>query len=235
MISIPEKVEDIVNESPYLREALTDDIINLSGLARKIQPQIAKELMKPVSNEAVFMALQRYQKSLKPYYTVNPAEYLANLGLRSDLVELTVKNSHTLLAKLATFAQDAAEKQANVFVFTQGMYETTIITSSILEEDLKIKLKGESLGHKIEKLVGITLQRTHGQIETTGVLQYPLRILAWKEISVIEIITTLNDIMLIVREFEVDRAVMAIRQALQNVSEKPERSFDFAQDDTLSR
>ena len=218
MISIPEKVEVIINESPYLREALTDDIINLSALARKIAPEISKDLMKPVSNEAVFMALQRYQKSLKPYYTVNPAKYLANLGLRSDLVELTVKNSPTLLKKLANFAQDAAEKQANLFVFTQGMYETTIITSSILELDLKSKLNGESLGHKIGKLVGITLQRTHGQIETTGVLQYPLRILAWKEISVIEIITTLNDIMLVVREFEVDRAVAAIRQALQNVA-----------------
>lgn len=220
MISIPEKVETIVNESPYLREALSDDIINLSALARKIQPQIAEELMKPVSNEAVFMALQRYQKSLKPYYTVNPAEYLANLGLRSDLVELTVKNSPALLSKISAFADKAAKKHANVFVFTQGMYETTIITSSNLEHELKIDLNGEALGHKIECLVGITLERTHGQIETTGVLQYPLRILAWKEISVIEIVTTLNDIMLIVREFEVDRAVTAIRQALQNVAEK---------------
>ncbi len=220
MISIPEKVEVIVNESPYLREALSDDIINLSALARKIAPGISKELMKPVSNEAVFMALQRYQKSLKPYYTVNPAEYLANMGLRSDLIELTVKNSPSLLKKLATFASRVSEKQATMFVFTQGMYETTIITSSILEDDLNKSLEGEVFGHRFEKLVGITLQRTHGQVETTGVLQYPLRILAWKEISVIEIITTLNDIMIIVRDFEVDQAVSSIRQALQNVAEK---------------
>ena len=222
MISIPEKVEVIVNESPYLREALSDNLINLSALARKIQPRIAKELIKPVSNEAVFMALQRYQKSLKPYYTVNPAEYLANMGLRSDLIELTVKNSPHLLKKLSAFAEKVHEKQATLLVFTQGMYETTIITSSTLESDLQSVLKDEVFGHRFEKLVGITLQRTHGQVETTGVLQYPLRILAWQEISVIEIITTLNDIMIIVRDFEVDRAVSSIRQALKNVAEKDE-------------
>lgn len=222
MISIPEKVEVIVNESPYLREAMTDDIINLSALARKIAPRISKELMKPVSNEAVFMALQRYQKSITPYYTVNPAEYLKNLGLRSDLMVITIKNSPTLLIKLAAFAKTASTQHATVFIFTQGMYETSIITSSILEPDLKIALCDESVSNKIEKLVGITLERTPGQIDRTGVLQYPLRILAWKEISVIQIITTLNDIMLVVRDSVVDKAVAAIRQALQNVSDTPE-------------
>lgn len=224
MISIPQKVEVIVNESPYLREAISDDLINLSALARKIQPQIAKELMKPVSKEAVFMALQRYQKSLKPYYTVNPAEYLANMGLRSELFELTVKNSPTLLRKLADFATKTAEKRATIFVFTQGMYETTVITSSSLGFELNQMLRGEEITNTIPRLVGITLQRTHDQIETTGVLQYPLRILAWKEISVIEIITTLNDIMIIVRDFEVDQAVSSIRQALQNVAQKKDQA-----------
>ena len=172
------------------------------------------------------MALQRYQKSLKPYYTVNPAEYLANMGLRSDLFELTVKNSPTLLKKLADFATKIEEKRATIFVFTQGMYETTIITSSSLEFDINQILKKEEITNTIPRLVGITLQRTHGQIETTGVLQYPLRILAWKEISVIEIVTTLNDIMIIVRDFEVDQAVSSIRQALQNVAEKKDQDLE---------
>ncbi len=220
MISIPQKIEEIINQSPYLREALTDDIINLSALSRQLKPRIENELIKNVTNEAVFMALQRYQKSIKPYYTVNPADYLANLGLRSDLFELTVKNSPTLLAKLSKLAQRIVDEHTAVFVFTQGLNETTLITSNSLRTDLAKLLKEERVTKKIDNLVGITLQRTHAQIETTGVLQYPLRILAWQEISVIEIITTLNDIMVIVRDFEVDRAVASIRQALKSNKEK---------------
>lgn len=223
MITTSQKVEELVNKSPYIREAITDDLINLSALARKLKPQIEDELLKDVSEGAVFIALQRYASKLKPYYQVNPAEYLANLSLRSELFELTVKNSPTLLEKLSKLAKSIEDNHTALFVFTQGQYETTIITSRTLENDLNRVLESETITHTIPELTGITLQRTHGQIETTGVLQFPLRVLAWEGISVIEIITTLNEIMVVVRDFEVDRAVVSIRQALAGLNNKKER------------
>src|SRR5665213_206896 len=143
MITIPEKVEELVNQSPYLREAMSDKLINLSALARQLKPQIEKELVKDVTESAVFIALQRYAASLKPYYQVNPADYLANLGLRTGLFELTVTNSPTLLGKLSRLAKAIEDKHAALFIFTQGQYETTITTSSDLESEIKIALKGE--------------------------------------------------------------------------------------------
>lgn len=217
MITIPEKVEEIVNQSPYLREAMTDKLINLSALARQLKPQIEKDLIKEVSESAVLIALQRYAATMKPYYQVNPADYLANLTLRSDLFEFTVENSPTLLGKLSRLAIAIEQKHAALFIFTQGQYETTVITSKSLQPEIKEALKGEKLVGTVPDLTGISLQRTHAQIETTGVLQFPLRILAWEGISVIEIITTLNEIMIIVRDFEVDRAVISIRRGLQTV------------------
>jgi aspartokinase len=219
MITIPEKVEELVNQSPYLREAMSDKLVNLSALARQLKPQIEKDLIKDVSESAVFIALQRYAATMKPYYQVNPADYLANLALRTDLFELTVKNSPALLAKLSLLAQAIDDRRTSLFVFTQGQHETTIITSKSLDKDLKAALKDETIS-TIPDLTGISLQRTHGQIETTGVLQFPLRILAWEGISVIEIITTLNEIMMVVRDFEVDRAVASIRQGLQTVKQQ---------------
>lgn len=219
MISIPEKVEELVNQSPYLREALTDGLVNLSALARRLKPQIEKDLMKPASESAIFIALQRYAATMKPYYQVNPADYLANLTLRSELFELTVKNSPSLPGKLSKLATALADNQAALFIFTQGQFETTIITSKSVDQELSKKLKGEVVTSKIPDLTGIALQRTHGQIETTGVLQFPLRILAWEGISVVEIITTLNEIMIIVRDFEVDRAVASIRQGLRSLKQ----------------
>src|SRR4051812_8501008 len=120
MISISEKVEELVNQSPYLREAISDKLINLSALARKLQPKLEQELMKDVTEGAVFVALQRYASSLKPYYQVNPADYLANLSLRTELFEMTVKNSPDLLSKLAYLATTIEEQHATLFIFTQG-------------------------------------------------------------------------------------------------------------------
>lgn len=219
MITVSQRVEELVNQSPYLREAITDKLINLSSLARKLKPQIEKDLVKPITEGSILIALQRYASTLKPYYQVNPADYLANLTLRSDLFELTVKNSSELLPKLAAVSQGIENPHASLLVFTQGMYETTVITSVALKPELDKALADETIVQTIPDLIGISLQRTHGQIETTGVLQFPLRILAWEGISVIEIITTMNEIMVVVRDFEVDRAVSSIRHALKSVSE----------------
>ena len=68
MISITQKVEELINQSPYIREALSDKLINISSLARKIQPQIEKELKKPITKGAVVIALHRYVSHMKLYY-----------------------------------------------------------------------------------------------------------------------------------------------------------------------
>jgi hypothetical protein len=215
MITIPEKVEELVNQSPYLREAMTDRLVNLSALARQLKPQIEKELVKDVTESAVFIALQRYAATMKPFYHENPADYLANLGIRSDLFELTVANSPDLLGKLSRLAKSIQDRHAALFVFTQGQYETTIITSKVLESEIRAALKGMTITNTIPELTGITLQRTHDQIKTTGLLQFPLRILAWEGISVVEIITTMHEMMIIIRAFDVDRAFTSIRQGFE--------------------
>ncbi len=221
MITVSQKVEELVNRSPYLREAMSSRLINLSELARQLKPQLESSLVKDVSDGAIFMALQRYASSLKPYYSTNPGEFLTNLGLRSELFELTVRNSPDLLQKLSRLGTSLQDQRAALFVFTQSLHETTIIASTSLREALHQALKAETVIGTIPNLTGITLQRSPGQIERTGVLQFPLRILAWEGISVIEIITTSNEMMLIVRDFEVDRAVASIRQALAAARQKP--------------
>ena len=226
MITIPEKVEELVNHSPYLREAITDKLINLSALARLLKPQIEKELIKDVSESAVFIALQRYAATMKPYYAANPAEFLLNLGLRSDLFELTVQNSPQLLDKLARLAKEFQDEHTTLFVFTQSQYETTVITSSRLKKQILEALRGEEILGSIPDLTAITLQRAEGQIERTGILQFPMRILAWEGISVIEVLTTSNEMMIIVRDFEVDRAVASIRQGLRTVKKRDDEKLE---------
>ena len=128
------------------------------------------------------------------------------------MFELTVENSPKLLTKLSKLANTIEDRHTALLVFTQGQYETTIITSIELESELSVTLEGMKISRKIPSLTGITLQRTHAQIETTGLLQFPLRILAWEGISVVEIITTLNEMMIIIQDFDVDRAFTSIRQ-----------------------
>ena len=64
MVSISHVVEDIVKHRPYLSESLAAGIINVSSLARQLQPDVERALQKGVNTGAIVMALNR----LAPYY-----------------------------------------------------------------------------------------------------------------------------------------------------------------------
>ncbi len=220
MISIPEKVDEIITSSPYFREAVTSGVANLSALAREIKPQVEKELLKPASQSAVLIALQRYAQTHKPYYAANPGHFLGNLTLRSDLFEITVRNSAGLTKKLSSIMQLVEQDRSIMFVFTQGIHETTVIGSKSLRPTVEKLLGDEDVTQTIEGLTALSLQRMHEHIEAVGVLMYPLRVIAWQGISVIEIVTTLNELMIVIRDKDVDRAVVAVHKALKDVSEQ---------------
>ncbi len=215
MVTLGQKVEELVNQSPYLRDALSQKMINLSSLARQLRPQIESELIKDVSDSAIFMALQRYSRTLKPYTAADPAKYLGNLSLRSELFEITVKNSSTLMQKLGEILKRTTHDRSNFLVFTQGIYETTIVASNSLSKKVKESLKDEEIVQEYEGLTALSLQRLGDHIEAIGTLQFPLKIIAWQGISVIEIISTFNELMIIIRDKDVDRAVISVRGALQ--------------------
>ena len=66
MVSISHVVEDIVKHRPYLSESLAAGIINVSSLARQLQPDVERALQKGVNTGAIVMALNR----LAPYFCV---------------------------------------------------------------------------------------------------------------------------------------------------------------------
>ena len=61
MKTIAAKVSEYIKTKPYLSTALSQGIINLTSLARKIQPDIENSIKKPAKSGAIVMALKRIQ------------------------------------------------------------------------------------------------------------------------------------------------------------------------------
>ncbi len=57
MMSISQVVEQVIKNRPYLTESLAAGIINVSSLARQLQPEIEKALRREVNTGAIVMAL----------------------------------------------------------------------------------------------------------------------------------------------------------------------------------
>ena len=98
MITIAEITETLIRKSPFLEEALSDGLINVSSLARMIKPDIEKKLQKPIKEGAIVMAINRISpsKQLKVKRILNTfIQGLGDFTVRSNLSTFTFKNSRS--------------------------------------------------------------------------------------------------------------------------------------------
>lgn len=216
MITVSEVVESIVRRSPFLEEALSRGIINLSSLARELKPEIERELMKEVREGAIIMGLKRLSSKIKKFHGRQRSFFSSppDLMVRSNLVEITVPNSETLLEKQKKLLEQVKFIQNYFITFTQGVYETTIIVSKNLEEKLIEIFKGERIISRFENLSSITIQLPEGSALIPGIYSFILKALAWEGINLIEVVSTFNEFTIILENKNTDRAFSILKKIL---------------------
>lgn len=208
-MSIAQAVDKLISQSPFLEEALTDDLINVSSLARKIKPDVEKLLKKPVQEGAVIMAINRRAPGY--YFKISKGikTFMGKLGdiiVRSDLNDYSFENSPTLIVCQRNL-MDAIESEKNVFcTFSQGVYETTIVASNSLDKIIDRIFRSEKRLSQKQGLGSVTIRLPEDNTEISGVYYYILKNLAWGGINICEIISTTNEVSIVVAENDVDKA-----------------------------
>ncbi len=214
MITVSEVVESIVRRTPFLEEALSRGILNLSSLAREIKPEIEKELMKKVKEGAIVMGLKRLSSKISKIHKKqrNFFQNPPDLMVRSNLVEITILNSETLLNKQKRLLEQVKSSQNYFLTFTQGIYETTIIVSKNLEGKLLKIFEDEKIISKFENLSSITIQLPEGSALIPGIYSFILKALAWEGINLIEVVSTFNEFTIILESKNTDRAFSILKR-----------------------
>ncbi len=208
MITVSEIITRMILETPFLEDGLAEGIINLSALARKIKPQIERELLKPVSESAVLMALKRTLPSvqLKKDDSEAVSKDLSDITVRSGLSEYTYLKSQTILKKRLTLMQELKDRHDYFITFTQGIHEITTILNASLNARMKEIFKGEKLVSRMDGLAAITLQLTNEMVYTPGIHYNILKQLAWHKINVVEVVSTFTEFNIIIEKKQVDRS-----------------------------
>lgn len=212
MITVPEVIENIIKRSPYLEVALGSGIINLSGLARQIQPEIQERLLKEIQLGAIVMGLKRMEKKLSTEQNqIQPLlKNLGDLTVKSNLLEMTFVNSPTLLNKISKLLEKIDKEKSSFFTFTEGVFETTLIVNTNLENQVKETLQDEKLVSHFEHLSAITINLSPEIVQTPGVYYAILKTLSWEGINIIEVISSFTELTIIVDSKSVDRALKTL-------------------------
>jgi len=206
MITVSEEIEKIVFGSHLLEEGLSQGIINLSALSRKIKPQIDSALMKNVSESAILMALKRFTIRLKSKEKepVNVLKSKADITVRSNLSEFTFLKSDSILERKRKLLEEAKEIKDSFITFTQGVFEMTIIISTGLTKIVENIFKEEKTLSTINNLYAITIKLSPEIIYTPGVYYSILKQLAWKNINVVEVVSTYTEFTIILKKEYID-------------------------------
>lgn len=202
MITLSQLIDQHFSHSPYLREAANRGLLNYTALARELQPQFERQTMKANSIEAISIALRRYAHKIKPATsaTFRPEKAFTQLTLQSDLSALTYANQDSLTSDLTLFLNQLGQAPPPYFAITRGPTQTTLILANQLKALAQSTLQNQlQLAHE-PQLIAFSLKLQSGHEAMPGVLVYPLNLLSWNDISVVEVISTNDELSIVAHQ-----------------------------------
>jgi hypothetical protein len=223
MRTIPNVVEEVIKKKPFLEGALIEGLINLSALARQLKPEIEQKIGKPVNESAVIMALNRLVPRLELTSTMKFKRIIAGVGdiiVRSNLTDFTYSNTSSLYSRQEELLREvySSTTAQDIFcTFSQGIYETTLVVSTLLGPIVERIFKHENLILKRERLSSITVKLPPENTACPGVYYYIFKELAWDNINIAEVISTSNEFTVVVSDEDIHRAFTILMEAKRDV------------------
>ncbi|WBL23907.1 hypothetical protein [Zunongwangia sp. HRR-M8] len=211
MKTITTCVHDIIRHQPFLDDAIARDIINFSGLAEDLRPEVEKEMRKPVKTGSIIMALRRYAPK-RTKINKNSLRELGDIIVRSGITEYTFLNSKTIIANKSRLL-DAVKDQTGVYLnYSSNYQESNILVSSSLTDLVEDYFKNEVRVTIKEELSSITIALPKNSSQSVGLYFYIFKLLAYEGIPVFEMISTSNYFALFLEREYVNKAFLLLNE-----------------------
>lgn len=218
MISVARAVVELVRQSPHIEYALMEGVVNVSALARVIRPEIENALFKTVTEGSIVMALKRYQLEAKQTRAAQSRAFtgVRDMVIRSNLAEITVRNGADHQKLMGTLLASVRPANNQLFILTQGVFETTIICSGELKDSVEQACARGHIVSLFEGLSAIILGLNDDAITASGVYYHLLRPFAMESIQIVEIASTFTELTILVQDADIDRAFSALKRSISH-------------------
>ncbi|UCD91596.1 MAG: hypothetical protein JSV43_04890 [Methanobacteriota archaeon] len=209
MVTISHVTQKLVKDKVFVLEALSKGIVSFGSLAEQLKPEIEKELGKEVKHHAVVMALRRFAETLKERSEV-PFDYTSEIILKTDICDITVQRSPSLLDKLKQLYDIVSFETGDILNAVHGRYEVSIVTNERYRKKALHFLKGEKVLNVETNLVSLTLTLSKDFLYTPGVIFNVVRNLAWENINIFEIVSTNTELTFILHKVDAVRGYQVL-------------------------
>ena len=181
MKTVSSIVENYIKTKPFLLNALSLGIINLTSLSRNIMNELENEFGKEVKQGAVVMSLKRLTEELdfKLNHKIN--KVIKNIGeitVRSELTDYTFAVSDTILNKQADLISDINLLPDTFYTSSRGVNETNIVVSNSVNNLVDKHFAHEKLIQKLDNLASITVKLPKENVAVPGIYYFIFQRLA---------------------------------------------------------
>jgi aspartokinase len=214
MVTVSHIVTKLVDEKIYLQEAIGKRIASYGSVAKKLKPEIEKELKKEVAHYAIVAALRRYAEKMDVRF--RDIRFDANnseVNLKTNIIDITVQKTPALFDKLKKIYDVIHFDQGDILHIIYGRNTVSVVTNERYKDQITRFLQFEKILNVEENLVALSFAIDKKLVETPGVLFQILRNFAWESINIREIISIDLEMIFVVKE---DDAVVGYK-ALQRL------------------
>src|SRR3989338_7995153 len=196
MVTVSHIVKKIVSEQAFVEEALGNGIISIVNLAEQMLPKIEQELGKKIKQAAIVMALRRHADEISEHRKkTRKFDYAGEILMKTNICDVNFVKSHTLMAKLKTIHNLVNFERGDTLNVIIGNNEVSIVTNEKYMEKLIKFLSGEKILNKEQGLVALTIIFASDDfVHTPGVIFNAVRKLAWENINIYEIVSTMTEL-----------------------------------------
>lgn len=196
MVTVSHIVKKIVSGQPFVEEALGNGIISFGNLAEEILPKIEQELGKKINHAAVVMALRRHAEEIaEQRKKTRRFDFTGEILMKTNICDLNFVKSPSLMAKLKALHHLVNFEKGDTLNFIVGNNEVCIIINEKYIGNLLKFMHGEKVLVKEMGLVTLTLIFTADDFtHTPGVIFNAVRKLAWENVNIYEIVSTMTEL-----------------------------------------
>ena len=216
MVTISHIVKKMIAEKPFLQEALSQKIVSYGNLAEQILPKIEAELGKKVKHSAVVMSLRRYADEIEQI-SEKPKQFnfKSEIVMKTNICDISIIKSISLMSKIKNLYDLVDFRKGDTLNIILGDNEVSIVTNEKHKEKLIKFLKGEKIQNKESSLVSLTMRFSDDFIHTPGVISTIVRNMAWENINMFEVVSTLTELTLIIKQKDSTRAYEALQKLIE--------------------
>ncbi len=201
--SVAYYVKEIINRSPFISEMLIQEVISYSNLALFIKPKVESLYGSEVSSASIVMAIRRYTQDLKKMNHIEKKSSRIDyeIQMKTNIYDVNIKRSPSFISNVPTVYSLVKPENGDFINLSIGEYEIVITISDKYRGALDTILSGENVINREDDMVALTISfKDNNFLETPGITYLATRKLAWENINIYEIVSTLNVLTFIIKK-----------------------------------